>query len=470
MGEAKRKALIRSREPIALDTFGGRVHVEWDPSAAVTPLGQLPFFIAFLKVSGLFDAFVEDCPLAFASNNAPDKREVLATLMLSILAGHYRYAHISARRHDQVHPPFLGCRRFVSEDSARRALYRIDESDGVAWLNRHLDRTTRPLLTTPWICDLDTTVKCLYGKQEGAVIGYNPSRPGRPSHCYHSAFMANTRLALNLDVAAGNRTAASHAMPGFWRWFDQLKANERPALRRGDVAFGSEAVMREAEARHQPYLYKLRLTAKVKRLVRELFGSAHWADAGQEWEGTETSLPLSGGSRRRRVVVLRRALRGDITLSRRSPQAELAFIEADVPTARYEYAVLVTSTSHEILALAQLYRDRADVENNYDELKNQWGWGGFTTHDLKRCQLMARFVALVYNWWNLFVRLANPHKHHEAITSRPLLLHGVATQTKHANQTRLTITSPCQERARANRSDGPRAVSEITEGNCGAVD
>jgi hypothetical protein len=54
---------------------------------------------------------------------------------------------------------------------------------------------------------------------------------------------------------------------------------------------------------------------------------------------------------------------------------------------------------------------------------------------------MARMVALVYNWWTLFVRLAQPHKHFEAISSRPLLLHGVATQTHHAGQTRLTITS-----------------------------
>ena len=40
-------------EPIALDTFGGRVLVEWDPAAAVTPRGQRPFFIEFLNVSGL---------------------------------------------------------------------------------------------------------------------------------------------------------------------------------------------------------------------------------------------------------------------------------------------------------------------------------------------------------------------------------------------------------------------------------
>jgi len=95
----------------------------------------------------------------------------------------------------------------------------------------------------------------------------------------------------------------------------------------------------------------------------------------------------------------------------------------------------------EILTVAQLYRDRADAENNFDELKNQWGWGGFTTQDLARCRLMARLVATVYNWWTLFVRLAQPHKHFEAISSRPLLLHGVATQTRHAGQTRLTITS-----------------------------
>jgi hypothetical protein len=122
-------------------------------------------------------------------------------------------------------------------------------------------------------------------------------------------------------------------------------------------------------------------------------------------------------------------------------QAHLAFMESDVPTKRYEYAVLVTSTRYEILALAQLYRDRADAENTFDELKNQWGWGGFTTQDLVRCRLMARMVALIYNWWTLFVRLAQPHKHFEAISSRPLLLHGVATHTHHAGQTRLTITS-----------------------------
>ena len=54
---------------------------------------------------------------------------------------------------------------------------------------------------------------------------------------------------------------------------------------------------------------------------------------------------------------------------------------------------------------------------------------------------MARIVALIYNWWSLFVRLADPNQHTEAITSRPLLLYGVGRQTRHANQTTITVTS-----------------------------
>jgi hypothetical protein len=119
---------------IALDTFGGRIHVEWDPSAAVTPLGPLPFFIEFLKVSGLLESWVEDCPRSYPSNNASSKREILATFLLSILAGHQRYAHITALRQDGIHPELLGVKRLVSEDAARRALKHMDEAAGIAWL------------------------------------------------------------------------------------------------------------------------------------------------------------------------------------------------------------------------------------------------------------------------------------------------------------------------------------------------
>ena len=38
----------------AVDTYGGRIHVKWDETAAVTPFGQLAFSIEFLKTAGLW--------------------------------------------------------------------------------------------------------------------------------------------------------------------------------------------------------------------------------------------------------------------------------------------------------------------------------------------------------------------------------------------------------------------------------
>ena len=58
------------------ETFAGRVHVEWDSDGLVTPLGQLPFFVEYLKQAGLFAGWVADCPLTFSSPNAPSKRDL----------------------------------------------------------------------------------------------------------------------------------------------------------------------------------------------------------------------------------------------------------------------------------------------------------------------------------------------------------------------------------------------------------
>ena len=61
-------------------------------------------------------------------------------------------------------------------------------------------------------------------------------------------------------------------------------------------------------------------------------------------------------------------------------------------------------------------------------------------------------VALIYNWWSLFVRLADPEHHREAITSRPLLLSAIARRTQHAGQVTLTISSTHGMRDKARRA------------------
>jgi hypothetical protein len=234
--------MVEGRSATA-DTFAGRVHVEWDETAPVTPLGQLAFFIDYLKQAGLFDAWVADCPLALTSPNAPKKRDLLGTVLLSVLAGHRRYAHITALRCDPVNPPLLGMRKVISEDAVRRGLAKINEAKGLHWLQKHLDYCTTPLLSEPWVLDMDSTVKTLYGHQEGAEVGYNPAKPGRPSHAYHTYMLSSLRLVLRVDVLPGDEYNVAHATDGLWTLLDHLGPARWPTLLRGDKSWGIERVM-----------------------------------------------------------------------------------------------------------------------------------------------------------------------------------------------------------------------------------
>ena len=431
---------------LSCDTYAGVVHVEWDTQAPVTPIGQLVFFIQFLKSCDLFGSWCKDCPLVYNGPRGPAIVDVLGTLLLAILSGYKRYSHITSIRNDAVNPPLLGMTRVLSEDSARRAFQKIDPQICKEWQQKHLGYCYEPLLDEQWILDIDTTVKVLYGHQEGAEVGYNPIKPGRPAHIIHTYMMSETRLILDCEVLPGKQSASSYSLPWLIDFIEKNPKHKWPTLVRGDCAFGNDPFLKPLEENGINYLFKLRQTKKVKHLTHILDGS-NWSNAGQGWEGVEAEIKLDGWKRKRRVIVLRRKLadagkkkrRRKIRMSQQLYLPGSPFPSMDEAD-KYEYSVLVTSLPGEILTLAQLYRDRATCENNFDELKNQWGWAGFVTKDLKRSQIMARIIAQVYNWWTLFVRWIDKDQHREAVTSRPLMLHGVAREVRHARQITLKLT------------------------------
>ena len=432
-------------QALEIDTFEGKVHVEWEPGASVTPMGQLPFFIQFLKTGHRYEPWVEDAPLSYISNNAPQKTDVLGSFLLSILSGHNRYSHMTTLIGDGVNARLLGMNKVVSDDSARRALGRIDEDGGIAWLQSHLQQCYEPLLRFAWIMDVDVTVKPLYGHQEGAVKGYNPKKRGRPCHTYHSYMMANLKLILDVEVKPGNQGSSSHSLPGLVEWLDRLPKACWPEFVRGDCDWGSDPVMSDLEARGCHYLFKMKKTPGVRQTILKAHSSGGWTSYNREWEGKETELKLDNWNQARRVVIVRRKLSNESSLLLEKAgdkgQQSLALLTGEESIKAYEYSVLVTSLEYDVVSLIDHYRHRADCENNFDEIKNQWGWGGFTTKDIKRCRFISRIVALVYNWWTLFVRMANPDNHIESITSRPLMMSAVGKLTESGRQKKITVTS-----------------------------
>lgn len=414
-------------------------------------MGGLSYFAEYLAATGVFEDLVEQCPLVYLSNNAPAKRDVLGTILLSVLEGHTRYAHISSLAGAQLDARTLEMGKIPCEDSIRGALSKLTENAErtAYWIRRCFDRLSPGSLEVPWVLDIDVTIKPVYGKQEGAVLGYNPAKPGRPSHAYHSFWVGHLRLCLGVQVRPGNESAGSYGLDPLTGWLERTPRNQWPEFVRGDIGYGTQTWMLELERREVCYLFKVKQSAKVKELIGLCEQENDWEDAGGGWQCCESQLRLSGWDRSRRFVLYRRVhvrktKKHKAAKALEGPCQQGEFEELEVVGENslfYEYAIYVTNLERPAKQIRPLYNPRGDNENCYDEMKNHWGWGGFTLRDLARSELMAQLVALIYNWWSIYIKLVDPGVAREAITSRPMYLMHAAKV--HTHQSKRTIVIFC---------------------------
>jgi hypothetical protein len=401
------------------EAAGGVFHLRGSDEA-LTPYGGLVAWDHFLERSGVLARLAADYPLPRTSPNATPVLDILKAFSLNCLMGGKRFAHCRRLQDDAAVAKITGMAkgRLCGEDAFRRLCAGLDASEVAAWF-AGAEQMIHHALPPHAVADWDSTVVVRYGKQEDAAIGYNPQKPGRPSHHPLACVIGGTRLCLHMEWRKGNTVSASgwiEAMEKVWR---SPIAQHRIRLNRGDIGFGQEPIMawhEQGAGKRPAFLFKLKLTANVKRAIAAI----PW----ESWQGranegltqlAELDLKLHGWSRSRRVTVERR-------LKPLNPSPQRSFwqsCEEDF----HAYVTNLTPEEADAFQVVQLYGQRGDAENVFDELKNQWGFAGFCASKAAVSQSSARTLLLIYNLWSLFVRVVkNQGGHTEAITSRYQLL------------------------------------------------
>ncbi len=398
---------------------GGQFHLRGSDEA-LTPYGGLVAWDHFLERCGVIAELAAAYPLARTSPNATPVSDILKAFSLNCLVGGTRFAHGRRLQDDAAVAKITGMRngRLCGEDAFRRLCEELTPRQVQAWFTP-AERMIHHAMPPNAVADWDSTVVVRYGRQEDAAIGYNPQKPGRPSHHPLACVIGGTRLCLHMQWRKGNTVSASGWIEAMEKVWTSPVAQHRIRLNRGDIGFGQEAVMawhEQGQAARPRYLFKLKLTANVTRAIA---GVPEDAWQGKSGDGlvqlAEIKLRLNGWSRERRVIVER-----TLKAPRSSPQG--SFWEQ----CEQELAAYVTNLPVEqsdAFQIVQLYRQRADAENVFDELKNQWGFAGFCSQKASVSESSARMLLLVYNLWSLFARvLKNQGGHTEAIRSRHELL------------------------------------------------
>lgn len=394
-------------------TAGGKFHVDQGYNK-LTPFGGLIAFASFLDGLGIIERLVETCPVNRTSNNALPVRDILVGFILTCVNEGRRFKDIRYLQNDPVITKAFGIkRRIPSDDTLRRFFEEIQSEDGKQWLYTVNDWLYQSL-SDFYILDWDSTVTTRYGSQEGVEVGFNPHKPGRGSHHPLICTISGVRLCLHMDFRPGDAYTSSGWISTMEEFFSHLPSNKRPFLNRADIGFSSEEFLswHEIVPSRPHYLFKLRKTKRVQEAI------AHVTE--DQWEGAasfgalqvaESNLMLHGWRKKRRVVLGRRLI------NKQSPEESGTLFGI----CEYHYYAFVTDlleSQFNTWQIVELYNQRADCENIYDELKNQWGLSGFCSQQSHVTEIAARLLLLSYNLWSVFVRFFSLNNHKEARTSR----------------------------------------------------
>ena len=143
---------------------------------AVTPYGGLALFVEYLRKVGYSEAIRKFIPVQLNSPNAIDPAETFTAFLISVLSGARRFAHAGLLRLDKALHCLLGIMRFPTDDTMRNLFKRFNQAKVTDFYSNlsqwQIERL--PERTEGYSLDLDSTVFERYGRQQGALKGYNP--------------------------------------------------------------------------------------------------------------------------------------------------------------------------------------------------------------------------------------------------------------------------------------------------------
>src|SRR5271157_4393397 len=96
---------------------------------AVTPLGGVAVFIAFLHKVGLVEKLRQHMPIQWKSPNQIDPTTTFTAFLMAVLAGAKRFAHANWLRNDRALHAVLGLSRFPIDDTIRNLFRRFGMGD-----------------------------------------------------------------------------------------------------------------------------------------------------------------------------------------------------------------------------------------------------------------------------------------------------------------------------------------------------
>jgi Transposase DDE domain group 1 len=407
-------------------------------AVGLTHFGGVYLLHRFLTRIGFKAAVAKDVTLA-QRNNRYTVGELLLAILYPIILGLERIETTQLLQHNGVFRYLSGLPAYPDPTTLRRFLLRMTPQALIRLRKLH-DRflarmISKPHLPSRLILDLDSTVLVVYGKQQGAEVGYNPTKHGRRSYHPLLCFEGRTKDFWHGELRPGNVHSASGTLDLLKACFAKIPSEIRSVIIRADKGFYDHRIVECLEECKACFVIVARLTRPIKRKLAHL----KYVSVSAGVQAAEFHYQPSRWFHSYRFVVIRRP-------QPEEPDPQLTLFKLG----QYHYQVLVTNLDLRPLNLWRFYNGRAGIERIIRELKGDYPLGKIPTRHFFANEVYLHLLLLAYSLVNWFKRLCLPSEFQSATldTLRNRILLMPAQLLRSGNRPRLAMpTSGRRENA-----------------------
>jgi hypothetical protein len=350
-------------------------------------------FFRKINLRSLFSHYVK----FHQRNNRYSNAEEILSLLYPIILGLGRIEMTSLLKQNGVFQYLTGLPSYPNPTTLRRFLFRM-APEALPKLRRLHDKLSgqmisRPQLPVKVVLDLDSTVLTLYGQQEGAKVGYNPKKKGRPSYHPLLCFDGITKDFMYAELRPGNVHTSAGVEQFLQACFKKIPASMKTMSIRADKGFYGHQVIELLDKPMTSFVVVARLTQPIKSKLEGLA----YRKYSSGLQTAEFKYQPANWLKKYRFVVIRRPIPEEA-----SEQLTLFTLGS------YSYQVLVTNLILEPINVWKHYNGRASVELIIRELKESYPLGKIPTKHFQANETYFHILLLGYNLINWFKRLCLP--------------------------------------------------------------
>jgi hypothetical protein len=338
----------------------------------------------FAKKLGLLNILDRHISISRGENARYDAPSAITMLMLGALSGVKHLSHMLLLKRDTVIRQLCNWDNFPHHSTLGR-IFKLFRHRHCNELSEAENEARRKVWSKQWVgrvtLDLDSSVRGVYGSQEGAAKGYNPHKKGQKSYHPVFCFLAENRECLHHWFRCGDAYTGNGASEFIKECYSRLPKRIWKIIFRGDSGFFCGRNLDVIEDHQDEYLFK----ASFKGLTKLLMAQS-WRPVRRQlgWECTEFTYACHGWTRVRRFVAVRRLVKED-TEGRLFPQPH------------YEFFCYVTNLDLTPWKAHKFYGKRSTSENWIEWCKNQMAAGSILSQDFWANSAMFQTCILAYN-------------------------------------------------------------------------